>query len=367
MRGERIQARLGAGEAGPEGTRVVDLGGSLLAPGLLDLHVHGSFVFAEPERMAEALERDARTAARHGVTGFLPTTVAWGHDALAFAMTRLTPVMTRSTPAGARILGIHLEGPWIRPEASGAQPARDIRPYDRAEGRDSLDRGEGWVRLVTLAPEVPGAPELLEELTRRGIVASLGHTLATPEQIDAAVTQGARHATHLFNAMGPLHQRGPGTAAAILAHDGLGCDLICDGAHVHRDWVRVTARVKGTGLVLISDRVEPGGSPHDADDARVGFGSGKLLGDGEAWRLPDGLLAGSRLTMDRAMANVTRWGAMTRCEAVAACTLRPARLLGLETEIGTLRPGARADFVVLAPDGSVLETWVGGRRAHPSV
>ncbi len=352
--GERIRARLHPGEEPPAGSQAVDLAGAYLAPGLLDVHVHGSLVFARTEALEPALRQDAARQLRSGVTGFLATTVAWPRDALRERVTALARAMTHFDAPGARPLGIHLEGPWIRAEACGAQPRQAIRPYDAVEGREVLERGEGWVRLVTLAPEASGAWDLVSELARRSIAAALGHSLATAEQVGEAAARGVSHATHLFNAMGPLHQRAPGPAAAVLAEPRLSCDLICDGAHVHPAWVRIAARVKGRDLILITDRLD---LPRDSD-----FGSGPLRDDGTALRLPDGRLAGSRLTLDRAIQNVRSWGALDLHGAVVACTLRPARLLGIEAECGTLRPGARADLVVLEEDGSVRETWLGGRR-----
>jgi N-acetylglucosamine-6-phosphate deacetylase len=172
--------------------------------------------------------------------------------------------------------------------------------------------------------------------------------------VEAAVARGARHVTHLWNAMSGLHHRAPGLAGAALADDRLSCDLICDGVHVHPAAVRVAARAKRERLVLISDRVSPG----------AGFGAGALNDDGTALRLADGRLAGSRLSLDRALQNAVSFGAMTRLEAVAAVSLRPARLLGLERERGTLRPGARADLALLDAEGCVAETWLAGRRAY---
>jgi len=363
LEGDRIAARLrGAHDAPDDAARIV-LQGCFLAPGFIDLHYHGRFVFAADGGADDALHDAFRTAAaevRHGVTGYLPTTVALPADRLAGQLDSMTQLMTRSELEGARPLGLHLEGPWINAAAAGAQPRDGIRPCDPAEARELLARGAGLVRMLTLAPEVEGGPALLALLQREGVVAALGHSRAEADCVMDAVARGARHVTHLFNAMGPLHHRAPGLAGVALTDERLTADLICDGAHVDYRVIALAVRALGERLMLITDRMDP---PREA--LRAGFGSGPVHDDGTAWRLADGRLAGSRLSLDRAIRNAVASVGLSLLEAVAACSLRPARLLGLEAEIGSLRPGARADLVVLGPDGQLRETWIGGRRVHP--
>jgi N-acetylglucosamine-6-phosphate deacetylase len=360
--GERIAGRLPPTGSRPEDVERRDLGGAGLCPGFLDLHYHGGLVFAEPDDALQGLRHEATGLLRHGVTGFLPTTVAWPREALAKRVDAWVDALANAGGEGAEPLGIHLEGPWIRGDAAGAQPREGIRRFEAAEGAELLARGSGAIRMVTLAPEVEGAAALQEALGRHGIVAALGHSLADEADVRAAVERGARHVTHLFNAMGVLHHRRPGLVGAALTDERLACDLICDGVHVHPAVVRLAARAKGDGLILITDRVAPPEAGRAG--AEHAFGAGPVHDDGTALRLADGTLAGSRLAMDRALQNAEAFGAMTRTEAVAACTLRPARLLGLESRRGTLRVGARADLAVLGPDGAVRETWLGGRRVY---
>lgn len=402
----RIAERRGAGA--PPDALCVDLAGRALAPGFLDLHYHGALVFGppdEPEALAQRLARTAQRLLRDGVTGFLPTTVAWPAPELR---ARVAALARACEAAGGSVLGLHLEGPWINPGAAGAQPRPGIRPFQAAEGAALLDCAESLVRMVTFAPEMEGAAALQAELARRGIVAALGHSLAQAEQVARAVAGGASHVTHLFNAMGGMHHRAPGLAGAALAEDRLSCDLICDGLHVDPQMVRLAARAKGGGLALITDRIElPAAASAASASAAAsgGFGSGALHDDGRAIWLraaadstgvagdatrapgnapaalnapaaaPDAAsatapaaatpakLAGSSLSMDRAVRNATAFGAMSRIEAIAAATLRPARILGIESQRGTLRPGARADFAILNSAGVPVETWLAGRRA----
>jgi len=358
-----IAARLAVGEAGPAQAERVDLGGGALAPGFLDLHFHGELVFAGPGGVADALARAAGAMLRHGTTAFLPTSVAWPRDRLGEfvrSLAALTGDRPRAAP-GAAPLGIHLEGPWINAGAAGAQPAAGIRPFAAREGEELLAWGGGQIRMVTLAPEVEGASTLIDALTRQDVVAALGHSLAGEREIDEAARAGVAHVTHLFNAMGPMHHRGPGVAGCVLVDERLSCDLICDGAHVHPRIVDVAARTLGRRLSLITDRIEvPGGGAAGREEPS--FGAGAVRDDGTALRLADGRLAGSSLSLDRAFRNLRRFATCTRLEAVSSCTLRPARVLGCEGERGTLRIGARADFAVLDEEDCVVETWLDGKR-----
>jgi N-acetylglucosamine-6-phosphate deacetylase len=355
LEGGRIAARLSSGAPAPENAQQVDLAGRALAPGFLDLHHHGALAFAGAGGFAEALARDAASCARHGATAFLPTTLAWPGSDLASCLSELAAVAGGAHAGAAEPLGLHLEGPWIALDAAGAQPRSGVRGVDLEETRELLARAGGRVRLVTLAPELPGALELVEELLRQDIVAAVGHSRAPAEILEAAIERGLRHATHLFNAMSPIHHRDRGVAGVALSDDRMTCDLICDGAHVHPAIVRLAARAKRDRLLLITDRLDP-------PSVGARFGAEPLFEDGTVLRLADGRLAGSRLSMPEAARNAQRFGAMTQIEAIAACTLAPARLLGLEATRGTLRPGARADLVVLDAQGEVLETWIAGRR-----
>jgi len=335
--------------------RVIARPGLAIAPGLLDLHFHGELIAAPPAQFPAALERAARRMLGEGTTGFLATTVCWPREELADAIGALAAAVDGISAPGAACLGLHLEGPWISAEAPGAMAPDAIRPFDMRDGSEVLARAGDQLRMVTLAPEVEGAGALLAELERRGAIAALGHTHASPECIRSAIARGLRHVTHLWNAMGPMHHRAPGVAGTALAEDRLTCDLICDGHHVDPAIVRATARALGERLVLITDRIDaPAGAPRSA------LGAVTAGADGEPWRRADGTIAGSQLSLDAALRNARRFAGIDLCDAVAACTLRPARLLGVERERGTLRPGARADLALLDADGRAVETWLAG-------
>jgi N-acetylglucosamine-6-phosphate deacetylase len=359
----RIVARFEADDAAELDAERCELAGAWLAPGFIDVHHHGELAFVGADDAAAATERASVSNARHGTTAFLATTVALPERRLGPLIAALSAALESVPAAGAQPIGIHLEGPWIDPGSAGAQPPAGIRPPDPGEVRSLLEASRGAIRLATLAPELDGADELLRALAAEGVVPAIGHSRAGREQIGRAIELGLRHVTHLFNAMSPLDHRELGVAGVALTDDRLTCDLIADGAHVHPAAVRLAARAKRDRLLLVTDRLdlpEPGRSLPEAMPSA-------LRSDGVALRMPDGRLAGSCLRLDQAVRNMTQWAAMTRVEAIAACTLRPAKLLGLESERGTLRPGARADLIVLDPgDLTVRETWVGGRRVHPS-
>ena len=362
----RIAARVGSRDPAPADAQAISLAGARLAPGFIDVHIHGEIAACAVDDATSALRRASALLARHGVTAFLATTVAWPASELRVRMEGLASALAETQWPGAVPIGIHLEGPWIRPEAAGAQPLDGIRPYDPAEGAAIFDRAGAALRLVTLAPELPGARRLEADLARRGIAIAVGHTLAKDADLQASVANGACHATHLFNAMGSRGHRdatsdphADGFAGLVLEEERIGYDVIADGAHVHPDWLRLAARSKPDRMMLISDRID---LPVTASSTPAWLGADRLTSDGVAWRLPDGRLAGSLLTLDAAIRNVERWNLMSSCEAIAACTLRPARLIGAERDRGTLRVGARADLVALSETGDVLATWVGGRE-----
>lgn len=365
--GGRIQA-LGPGEA-PGGVRaevtalgtVVDGRGCVLLPGFIDVHVHGGDGADAMDADPDGLRRMARFHARHGVTALLPTTWSAPPAALEAAVGAIGEA-AGPVEGGATIVGAHLEGPWINPARAGAQDPAGIRPPDPAEASRLLDLRRGTVRLVALAPEMPGAEGVIGECRERGVVVAAGHTEAGWDEMVAAVAAGVRHVTHTFNAMAGLGHRVPGTAGAALALPELRCELIADGHHVHAGAMAVLARAKGTrGVVLISDAVRAAGLP----EGEVDLGGRAAQHCCGAVRLADGTLAGSVLTLDVALrhfAAATGWAWPDLARAAAG---NAADALGLASK-GRLAPGLDADLVLLGEEGAgdVVLTVAEGRVVH---
>ncbi|MGE4607981.1 MAG: N-acetylglucosamine-6-phosphate deacetylase [Myxococcota bacterium] len=369
----RIVAQIPTGQSEPTDAATIDLEGGHLAPGFVDLHYHGSLPLCDAASYQGALHASSASLIRSGTTAFLATTVAAPQAELTHDLTHLASLIGGSAHwPGAVPIGIHLEGPWISEAAAGAQPKRGIRRYRADEGAEVLATGADLIRLVTFAPELEGVAELQQALASENIPMAMGHSVATAEQARAATDRGASHVTHLFNAMGAMHHREPGLAGVALSDERLTCDLICDGVHVDPAIVKLVAKAKRDRLVLITDRLEICGatgrsaSSSASSDASFSASSTASLGgepvydDGTALRLRDGRLAGSVLSLDAALRNARRFAGLSLLEAVAACTVRPALVIGAEADRGTLRPGARADLVLLDESGGVRDTWIGG-------
>jgi N-acetylglucosamine-6-phosphate deacetylase len=262
---------------------------------------------------------------------------------------------------GAEIVGIHVEGPYINLKRKGAQPPEGIRDPDADQCRELLAAGRGLVRVVTLAPELPGGLDLVRLLAAEGVIPSLGHSDADYEMALAAMEAGATHATHLFNAMPAIHHRQPGLAAACLNEPGIVAEVIADGVHLAPEIVRLALRAKGAdGVALITDTVSALGMP----DGLYTLGSYRVTVRGDRCTLADGTIAGSMLSMNRAVENAVRFAGVSLTEAVRMAALVPARIAGCADRKGSLEPGKDADVVGLRPDFSVAWTFARGRLVH---
>jgi N-acetylglucosamine-6-phosphate deacetylase len=347
----------------PANAAVIDFGDTILAPGFLDIHIHGGAGLDVMRASVSELPRLGRFEASHGVTGYFPTTVAAPLDSTCAALERLADAIdaaakpaANSGPVGARPLGIHLEGPFLSHKRRGVHPPENLLEPTVAIFDRLWQAARGHVRMLTIAPEIPGAMEVIAEAAQRRVCVSIGHSDAEMPVAQAAVKAGARHATHTFNAMRPLDHREPGILGEVLSDDLLSADLIADGIHVAPEVVKVFLQAKGVErAVLITDAISATGMP----DGRYQLGPIQVdVKDGKC--TANGSLAGSVLTMDRAVRNVTKFSNWDLRKAVRSATLNPARAAHLTEERGVLTPGAVADFVVLSPSGEVRKTVVGG-------
>jgi N-acetylglucosamine-6-phosphate deacetylase len=348
------------GSERPRNASVVDFGDAVLAPGYVDIHIHGGAGVDLMRAPASELPRLGKFLSTHGVTGYFPTTVAAPIDSICSALDRLAGAIEAASPVadGARPLGIHLEGPYLSHKRRGVHPPENLIEPTLENFERLWQAARGHLRVITIAPELPGAMEVIAEAARRKVCVSIGHSDSDLPTAHAAVDAGARHATHTFNAMHPLDHREPGIVAEVLTNDRLSADMIVDGIHVAPQVVQIFLETKGRErAVLITDAIMATGMPdghYQLGPIEVDVKDGKCTSNGS--------LAGSVLTMDRAVRNVTRFSSWSLRDAVRAASLNAARAVGLVGTHGILQVGARADFTVLSPSGDVIKTIVGGKE-----
>lgn len=344
----------------PANARVFDFDDAVLAPGLIDVHIHGGAGHDVMEGPDESLAAIERLLVKHGVTSYCPTTVTAPIDNTLRSLDALGKAVKRaatghSDGTRARPLGVHFEGPFLSHAKRGVHPASLLQPASPELFERMWQAADGRVSVLTIAPEIDGAIGLIAEASLRGVCVSLGHSDAEMPQAQAGINAGARHATHTFNAMRSLDHRDPGLLGLVLTGHAITADIIVDGIHVDPVIVDLFVRAKGVnGAVLISDAISATGMPDGTyilGDLEVQVRGGRCEFNGR--------LAGSVLTLDRAVRNTMKFARLSLQDAIRMATINPARVLGLEKRKGTLSAGADADVTVFTPTGEVVRTIVG--------
>ncbi|MDN5292841.1 MAG: N-acetylglucosamine-6-phosphate deacetylase [Eubacteriales bacterium] len=340
---------------GYKNQEILDYRGAKIIPGLIDIHVHGGggadFLDDDPY----AIETIISTHRRYGTTSLLAGVMTAPREEMLAALHRL-----REAAAGRKeILGIYLEGPYLNPRQKGCQPEEELRLPDRREAEEFLAAAGPALKIFALAPELPGAAEVIQEAHSRGIVVAAGHTNATFAEMTKAFTWGVSHAAHLYNAMRGLHQREPGAVGAFLQRREATVELIADGVHVHPEMIRFLLAVKDKeNIILVSDATAACGMP----DGTYRIGGQKLKLVKGVGRLEDGTLAGGAVPLLKGVETMVRKLGLSLGEAVAMASFNPARLLGIAARKGSLEPGKDADLVVL--DGFRPLLVVSGGEIH---
>jgi N-acetylglucosamine-6-phosphate deacetylase len=347
------------GEApAPTQARVLDYPGTTLAPAFFDVHIHGAAGHDVMEATPEALNAINSLLARHGTGSFLATTVTAPMDETLRALSGLAKLLAEPVSEGhARPLGIHLEGPFLSHQKRGVHPPESLLAPDIAVFDRLFEAAEGRVRMMTLAPELCGAPELAAHATARGVRISMGHSFATAAESRALIAAGAVSATHTFNAMRPLDHREPGILGTVLTDDTIYADMICDGVHTARETIKLWARAKGPErAILITDAMSATGMP-DGEYQLGGFAV--QVANGRA--MAGGVLAGSVLTLDRALANFIEITGTPLEQALRLLTVNPATMTGLVDKAGSLAVGQAANLVAVDRAGRLAASIQGGQ------
>ena len=331
---------------------VYDAEGGIVAPGLIDIHIHGYMGDDSSDGIEKGLRDMSRAVTKNGVTSWLPTTMTVPFEQLEQVFDIIRRLKTEEG-GGASILGVNAEGPFISPKYKGAQKEENIKNMDA----DFLIRNSDVIRLTTVAPETEGAIEAIKKVKANSdIVLSIGHTSATYAQAMAGIEAGISHATHLFNAMSPMNHREPGTVGACLASENVTCELIADTFHINPGLFKLIYGIKKDKLVLITDCTRAGG----LEDGEYDLGGQLLTKKGIECRLPDGTIAGSVLTLNKALYNFKKHTGLEDHEVIYLASAGPAKLIG-ESERGSLEKGKRADIVVFDNEYNVRKTFVNGK------
>jgi N-acetylglucosamine-6-phosphate deacetylase len=343
----------------PSGATEISAAGQTAIPGFIDIHIHGAGGHDVMEGTGEAMSTVAQTLARHGTTSFVATTVTASPDDTCRSVEGIARYITQqfeTLQPKAEVLGVHYEGPFINKARRGVHPAEWVQLPSAELLQRFVQAAAGKARILTIAPELLGAIPCIHAAREAGIVVAMGHTDATYEQARAGIVHGARHAVHVYNAMRPFSHRDSGVIGAVLTSQEVTAELIADGIHVEEAAMRLLLQAKGPGcVILISDGLSATGMP----DGKYMLGNFEVTVAGGVCRNAEGKLAGSTLTLDRALRNVVALG-ISLPDAVRMLTTNPAKLLGIEFKKGALRTGADADIVLLDENLQLTNVWTRG-------
>ena len=344
---------LAPGSAEPS---AVDLGGANVIPGLIDIHTHGNSGCDFSDGNVDGLRTMAAFLLQNGVTGFAPASMTLPYETLARAFSTARQIADKAPHGCARLLGIHMEGPFFSEKKKGAQNGAYLRDPDFDAFKKLYDGCGGLIRIADVAPELPGAAEFAERASGLCTV-SVAHTDASYEETRAVYSAGATHLTHLYNAMPGIHHRKPGVIGAASENPSVYAELICDGQHVHESAVRMAFRLFPGRICLISDSLRCCGMP----DGKYELGGQDVFLSGGIARLSDGTIAGSAATLTDCLHNAIAFG-IDPGEAIRSATINPARQIGCSDRFGSIAPGKQADFLVCGENLQVLNVYLGGCR-----
>ena len=332
--------------------------GEYIVPGFIDIHCHGGNGYDTMDSTYEALKEISKFKAKNGCTGFLPTTVTSSIKDTAKALKNVSEYSKQSLKEGAEILGIHLEGPFINAIQKGAQREDLIIPLSVEVMEKFIEKSDGLIKIVTYAPELDMDFKFTSFLKNRGVIPSVGHSLADYETIISAIRFGLKSSSHIFNQMKGIHHREPGTVGAVLTEENLFAEIIADCVHVHPIIINLLVKAKGVNkVILVTDAIRAAG----LQDGIYDLGGLKVIVKNSEARLESGKLAGSTLTMNRAIKNMIEKMSISIEKSARMASLNPARLLGLDKDRGSLTPGKRADITILDDNFNVIHTIKKGK------